>query len=151
MRKQFDGLRYSIHIFTNKSDNIQIDRTMFPILGQYLPYQFLLFNQNQFNELKKYVSCSPAWSSDSPEDRSYNLYLFSLGFFLPLTLLLSTSAAALSAMKTVSLIRNSYKFQVSLSVIGLKWLLTKTTFRVPRNNQNGFENLENENIFFKIL
>ena len=64
-----------------------------------------------------YVSCSPAWSSDSAEDRSYNLYLFSLGFFLPLALLLSTSAAALSAIKTVSLIRNSFKFQVLLSVI----------------------------------
>jgi len=46
------------------------------------------------------ISCSPAWSSDSAEDRSYNLYLFSLGFFLPLALLLSTSAAALSAIKT---------------------------------------------------
>ena len=47
-------------------------------------------------------SCSPAWYSQSVSDRSYNLYLFSLGFVIPLTIILSSSAASLSAIKTVS-------------------------------------------------
>ena len=52
------------------------------------------------------TSCSPAWYSSSSMDRSYNLYLFFLGFLLPLSLLLSSSAAALTAIKTVSFFRN---------------------------------------------
>ena len=48
------------------------------------------------------LSCSPDWYSDSAGDRSYNLYLFSLGFVLPLGIIISTSAAALRAVKNVS-------------------------------------------------
>ena len=48
-----------------------------------------------------YFSCSPNWHSPSLSDRSYCLYLLVLGFLLPLTLILSTSAAALRAINKV--------------------------------------------------
>ena len=49
----------------------------------------------------KNISCSPNWHSSSLSDRSYCLYLFVLGFLLPLTVIISTSAVALRAIQTV--------------------------------------------------
>ena len=49
-------------------------------------------------------SCAPDWYSQTPSNRSYNLYLFSLGFLLPLSLIIYSSAAALRAIRTVSLV-----------------------------------------------
>ena len=47
------------------------------------------------------ISCSPNWHSSSLSDRSYCLYLFVLGFLLPLTVIIFTSAWALRTIKSV--------------------------------------------------
>ena len=44
-------------------------------------------------------SCAPSWSFAS--DRSYNLFLFSLGFFLPLFIIISTSISVVRTIKHV--------------------------------------------------
>ena len=71
------------------------------------------------------TSCSPAWYSSSSMDRSYNLYLFFLGFLLPLSLLLSSSAAALTAIKTVSFFRN---LTILLVIWYSKWVFKSTNY-----------------------
>ena len=84
-----------------------------------------LFNiSNPYNDIDIPTSCSPAWYSSSAMDRSYNLYLFSLGFLLPLSLLLSSSAAALTAIKTVSFFRN---LTIHLVIWYSKWVLNQLT------------------------
>ena len=40
------------------------------------------------------MSCAPSWTR--PEDIPYNIFLFTFGFFLPLLLIILTSAIAIS-------------------------------------------------------
>ena len=40
------------------------------------------------------MSCAPSWTR--PEDAPYNIFLFTFGFFLPLVLIILTSANAIS-------------------------------------------------------
>ena len=48
----------------------------------------------------KFCSCAPSWKK--PEDASYNLYLFSLGFFLPMGIIIVSSVSILSTLNKVS-------------------------------------------------
>ena len=48
-----------------------------------------------------YPSCAPSWKN--PEDAAYNLYLFSLGFFLPMGIIIISSVSILSTIKKVSI------------------------------------------------
>ena len=50
----------------------------------------------------KYLkSCAPSWKR--PEDMGYNLYLFGLGFFLPVIIIVASSVLTLSTIYMVSL------------------------------------------------
>ena len=54
-----------------------------------------------FNSEVNGMSCAPSWTK--PEDIPYNIYLFTFGFFLPLLLIIWTSAI------TISEINRSYR------------------------------------------
>lgn len=43
------------------------------------------------------MSCAPSWTK--PEDAGYNLYLFSLGFFLPMGIIIVSSVSILLTLK----------------------------------------------------
>ena len=45
------------------------------------------------------MSCAPAWKH--PDDLSYNLFLFTVGFFLPLSIILGTGVKILVIIKKV--------------------------------------------------
>ena len=69
-------------------------------------------------------SCSPNWHSPSLSDRSYCLYLFGLGFLLPLTVILVTSVWALRAINTVRIFSKSHSY----SGVYLDFLFLKIPF-----------------------
>ena len=45
------------------------------------------------------MSCAPSWKH--PDDLSYNLFLFTVGFFLPLSIILGTGVKILVIIKKV--------------------------------------------------
>ena len=45
------------------------------------------------------ISCAPAWRER--EDVSYNLFLFTVGFFVPLTVIISASVAVMVKLRKV--------------------------------------------------
>lgn len=60
-----------------------------------------------------YCSCAPSWKK--PEDAGYNLYLFSLGFFLPMGIIIVSSVSILLTIKKVSKEKSYNKIETKVS------------------------------------
>merc|ERR1712126_243747 len=48
------------------------------------------------------LSCAPSWTL--PSDKSYNIFLFTLGFFLPLFVICATSLSVIKNVKHVNIL-----------------------------------------------
>ena len=92
-----------------------VPRSVFRILLEVLIMSYFFINSLQFiasyliksNPILYYLtlsylilpSCSPAWHNG--EDLSYNLFLFIVGFFTPLTIIIVTSCLVLAHVNVV--------------------------------------------------
>jgi hypothetical protein len=60
---------------------------------------YILGHNDNFQCKFSLLSCAPSWLN--PSDFSYNVFLFTCGFFLPLTIIVLTSVSSIKCIKTV--------------------------------------------------
>lgn len=75
-------------------------------------------------EKNVHFSCAPSW--ESTENFGYNVYLITLGFFLPLAIILYTSASVIYNMKEV-------RVKVSFIMGLIIWFCDRTWLRCSRS------------------
>lgn len=71
-----------------------------------------------------HCSCAPSWTR--PEDRGYNCFLFTLGFFVPVSIIISSSVSIITTIERVSEVNKYFILHTNIFVAPsiLNWVLS---------------------------